>query len=293
MSATETALRVAEWAIGGSGPPPQGDLLDPETLSHPEPLLGQVLGELAAVAAARLRLSSPVLGVRGCLGAGEAVLAAALGVMHTPELLQTLLQIIPPLRYPLQWVTRHSLVGQALPFFPDADAEVATPPVAACLGVSPLTALLTHPPEGQRSELLAFSQELLQHGEGRRLLQLALAKPTPNPHIRHWRRELLERLRLTEENGRDFVIDVYEAAMVFYEQDTLEQVRTARTVLSHAGADEACLRNALAVAVWWGPLRALERSYPDALRARRYLGYGYREGIALYQLAQRLTGGAL
>ncbi len=285
-------MRVAEWAIGGSGPPPRGDLLDAETLSHPEPLLSQVLGELAAVAAARLRLSSPVLGVRGCLGAGEAVLAAALGVMHTPELLQTLLQMIPPVRYPLQWVTRHGLVAQALPFFPDYDAEVATAPFAACLGVSPLTALLTRPPEGQHSELLAFAQQLLQHGEGRRLLQLALAQPTCNPHIRHWRQELLERLRLTEENGRDFVIDVYEAAMVFYEQDALKQVREARAVLNHAGADAARLRDALAVAAWWGPLRALERSYPDALRSRRYLGYAYREGIALYQLAQRLTGGA-
>jgi hypothetical protein len=268
-------------------------LLDAETLSHPEPLLSQVLGELAAVAAARLRLSSPVLGVKGCLGAGEAVLAAALGVMHTPELLQTLLQVVSPVRYPLQWVTRHSLVVQALPFFPDFDAEAGTAPVAACLGVSPLTALLTHPPAGQRSELLAFAQELLQHGEGRRLLQLALARPTHNLHIRHWRRELLERLRMMEEFGRDFVVDVYEAAMVFYEQDTLEQVRAARAVLSHAGVDETRLRDALAVAAWWGPLRALGRSYPNTLRSRRYLGYGYREGIALYQLAQRLAGGAL
>ena len=100
-------------------------------------------------------------------------------------------------------------------------------------------------------------------------------------------------MRLASETGREFVLDVYEAMLIHYPEQALQQLRTARAVLTdaRAAAEEERLRDTLAVAGWWQPLWALQRSHPEALRARRYLGYEYREGLALVRLAQRLTGG--
>jgi hypothetical protein len=290
MSAVDTASQVIEWALlDAAGPPPCGDLLDAGALARPDEPLKAALGRLAAVTAARLRLDSPVLGKGGQLGVGEVILAAALGALHLPVLAHTLLQAVPPVSYPIQWVTRHGLVVPALPFLSsDRTAELRE----ACLRASPFTALLADPPHTQQGDLVKLALDLLEHPAGRRLLQLALAEPTPEPGIRRWRQELLERLRLAGETGREFVLDVYEAMLIHYPEQALQQLRTARVVLTDARAAEERLRDALAVAAWWQPLWALQRSHPEALRARRYLGYDYREGIALYRLAQRLTGGA-
>src|ERR1700691_1728847 len=95
MSATETAIRVVEWAMAGSGPPPRGDPLDPEGLAHPGDRLARALGQLTSITAARLRLGSPPLGDRGPVGPGGAILAAALGVAHAPELVKYLLRAAP------------------------------------------------------------------------------------------------------------------------------------------------------------------------------------------------------
>ena len=127
------------------------------------------------------------------------------------------------------------------------------------------------------------------------MLQLALAEPASVSCVRFWRHELLERLRLAGDRGREFVLDVYEAMLIHYSEQALRQVHAARAVITdaQAAADESRLREALAVAAWWESLWALQRSHPEELRARRYLGYDYREGLALYRLAQRLTGGTL
>ncbi len=292
MSATDTAIRVIDWALRQvAGPPPRGDLLNVPALIRPAEELKTALRQLAVVTTARLRLSSPPDG-EGYLGVGEAILATALGALHTPVLAQYLLQAVPAPNCTVQWITRHGLLEPALSFLTDNSlAEVRT----ACLLVSPLTALLADPPQQQHGDLVQFALELLDYPAGQRLLQLAMAEPALVRRVRLWRHELLERLRLAGDQGREFVLDVYEAMLIHYPEQALRQVHAARAVITdiQAAAEESRLREALAVAAWWESLWALQRSHPEALRARRYLGYQYREGLALYRLAQRLTGGAL
>lgn len=284
MSAVATARRVLEWALTGSGPLPQGDLREAGRLARPGAPLSRALGTVAAVTAARLRLFA---GAGGSLSMTGTVLAAALGALHTPPLARRLVGAAAPSANPWDWLVHHGLLERALPFF--------TGEAAAWLDdfitVSPLTAVLHHPVQGRQGEALTFARAWLHERTTRRCLQFALAQPSHHVAVLRWRRDLLERLRLAGETERDGVLDVYEAAMIHHQPALLEQVRAARAALSTPDAGPETWQYALAVAAWWGPLAALERSHPDALRARRYLGYGYREGIALHHLAQSLSGG--
>ena len=73
--------------------------------------------------------------------------------------------------------------------------------------------------------------------------------------------DLLGNLRLQSDDGREFVLDVYEAALIHHRTETIEQVRAAQAVLDNpaASADERRLEEALSIAKWWEPLSALDR----------------------------------
>src|SRR5205814_1348957 len=124
-------------------------------------------------------------------------------------------------------------------------------------------------------------------------LQRSLAQPSPSPEVRRWRQDLMGRLRLQDDAGRDFVLDVYEAALIHHRAEVLDQVYAARSVLENpvASADDRRLGEALSIAEWWEPLSALDRSNPSALRDRRYLDRCYRQGITLYRQTEKMTRG--
>jgi hypothetical protein len=212
--------------------------------------------------------------------------AVAVGARAAPELARLLLRAVPPAGAPAEWLARHGALAPAREYLPEALAD-------DCLLLSPLTALLARPVEGHVGEAMAVARRFLAHPAGRLALQLQLARPTPDPAVLRWRQTLLDRLRLDGDAGADFVLDVYEAALVHHLPEVLAQARAARAVLydPDAAGDDARLDAAQALADWWGPLAALERTHGAALRARPYLGYDYRAGIALYRLARRLTGG--
>jgi hypothetical protein len=286
MSSTESALRVLDWALEGEGPPPRGDPHAPEALVRPPAPLRAALGQLAAVTAARLRLGAPPLGDDRPLGAGGALMAAALALREIPGLAPLLLSVVPPADTPADWLARHGLVEPALPHLhPGEDAYWRQ--------VSPLTALLDHPTESESgwldAEALAVAVRLGARPDGRRALLMRLAEPTTSVPVRRWRGELLGRLR---HGDPDFVLDVYEAAMVYHKEETLAQVRLARRVLSRPiGTAEEALQGAVATADWWGALWDVERENLDALRARRHLGYAYREGVTLFNLVRKRPRG--
>jgi hypothetical protein len=288
MSAPETAARVLGWALAGHGPPPTGDVRDTDELAYPSPGLAAAIGELAAVTAARLRLGWPPLGDATPPGPAAAVLAAAIGARAALPLARLILEAISPAESPAEWLARHGVVAPALEFLPSALAD-------DCLTHSPLTALLTRPGTGQDGTVIGVALRILAHPAGRLALQLQMARPAYDSAVLNWRRDLLNRLRLDRSAGAgpDFVLDVYEAALVHHGPEVLSQIRAADAVLSdpEASADNTRLDAAQALAGWWGPLSALERANGAALRARRYLGYDHRKGIALYRLAQRMVGG--
>jgi hypothetical protein len=281
---------VLAWATAGDGPPPTGDLSQTEALARPEPALVEAAGHLATVTAARMRLGWPPLdgsvppGDPLPISLGVVVLAAAIGTRHVPELAALLLRIVEPAGTPVEWVARHGLVAPALGYL--------TADLADELRLrSPLTALLDRPVAHQTSQPLRVARSMLAHPRGRLALQLALARPTPDTVIRQWRRELLDRLRTDGATGVGFVLDVYEATLIHHSREALDQVAAARATLGDE-ADDRRLEDALAVARWWGPLWALERSHGDALalRRRRYFNPDYLKGVALYRVVQRLWG---
>jgi hypothetical protein len=277
MNATETALKVLEWAtFSPDSPIPQGSLEPRPQLTHPS--LSQALQQLTRVTAAKMSLSLPFLDDNSPLSLDTLLLALALGIPN-PQQSQTLLQALSPSTAPADWLARHGLVNAALPY-------LASPLSDTYLQLSPLSALLYHPAPGEVNQTLALTHKLLPHPDFYRCLVQHFAQPAPNRTIRDWRRELLERLRMP-----NLVLDVYEAMMIYYAPLTLAQIREANAVFRNpqASQEEELLQESLSVAYWWQPLGVLERENPNELRSRRYLGYDYREGIKLFNLARRLV----
>ncbi len=284
MSATETALRVIEWAMIAQGDglaPPQGDLADTEKLAAPGAKYISALKKLTVVTAARLRWSMPPLGDTRPLGRENLVLAAALGTPN-PQLVRTLLMAVPEPSCYGDWVVRYGLLAPALSFLTE---EIAND----CRDRSPLTAILNRPTAGQETSTVSLASQLIKNPTSKLSLTLHLAQPVTDIKVRDWRTELLERLRLSEPS---FVIDVYEAVMIYHQQEAIKQVNEAYSIFSdtQAAKDEKRLQNALSIANWWKPLWAIERAEINKLRARRYLSYAYREGIKLFKLSQKMTG---
>lgn len=283
MSATNTALRVIEWAMMSEGKGetiPQGNLADTEKLASPSANLIQALEQLTVITAARLRWSMPPLGDNRPIGRENLILAAALGTTN-PQLVRTMLNVLPPPSCYGDWVVRYGLITPALPLLKQEIAD-------DCRERSPLTAILHRPTAGQETSTVNFVVQLLKNTNTKLSLTLHLAQPTTDIQVRNWRTELLERLRLSEQS---FVLDVYEAAMIYHQQEAINQVNIAYNVLidPQAASDEGRLRDALSVANWWQPLWAIERAEIDQLRARRYLSYAYREGIKLFNLSQKMS----
>ena len=283
MSATDTALRVIEWAMRSQEKAetiPQGDLSDTEKLVAPGARLIAALKKLTVVTAARLRWSMPPLGDNRPMSRENLIMAAALGTTN-PQLVRTLLEAVPAPSCYGDWVVRYGLVTPALPFLKQEIAD-------DCRELSPLTAILNRPTAGQETSTVSLALQLLKNPTSKLSLTLHLAQPTRDIEVRDWRTELLERLRLSEQS---FVLDVYEAAMIYHQQEAINQVKDAYGVLINpqAASDERRLRDALSVANWWKPLWAIERSQLNELRARRYLSYAYREGIKLFNLSKKMS----
>ncbi len=292
MSAIDTCQRVLSWAIEAPATsPPMGSVFGVEQLLQPPEALTRSLGHLAAVTGARLRLPSAPGGAQRPARADDLLITLATGVAHYPQLAQALLQAVPPAMRPRQWVLRHGLVGLALPHL---DGDLAHD----CRSQSPLTQLLDFPGTVDAAAM-AVAQCFFARQNGsvrpawpteRASLIAHLAEPSCNPQVRRWRALLLDRLRF---EYADVVVSVFETMMARHHDAFLEQVRQAHSVFSDALAmsDKDRLTDASATAELWGPLAPFEREHLDALRARRHLGYDYREGLALHHLANRLQEG--
>lgn len=248
---------------------------------------------LAAVTAARLRLSTPPLGDPSPLDGGAILLAAALGVASEPysresNIFGRLLDALPSAHGAWELVARHGLATPALTDLPVRAADDIR-------RASPLTAVLERPePGGRRSQARALAARLRAAPDGGRMLRAAFAAPSADVAVLAWRADLLDRWRLdvaASGDGRSFVLDVYETALLHHREEHLDAVRRAAAILADSTASDDALDLARAVAAWWEPLAALARAEIDLLRARRHLGYAYREGIGLARRAQRLRVG--
>jgi hypothetical protein len=326
MSAIDTALRVIHWAMtdGGKQPPPVGDAHSLEQLSNPPNNLKHELARLTAVTAGRMRLGNPPLGDSTPLSLGTIIIATAIGLRPFPELAGIILEAVPEPGSPIDWIARHGVVQPVLRFFttpPPVNHDEKnnqkllrggagspgllggggflekSPPVHLISDdfrvLSPLTALLDYPAKGHENMALEAARRLLADRSGRLFLVLHLAQPTDNRRVRDWRQELLMRFNSGSATEQDFVLEVFEAMMIHYQEDAMQQVKAARAIFNdpRAGADEEKLKDAISAANWWQPLWIIKRDNIDILRARHYLDTAYIEGTRLFELSQKLKGG--
>ncbi len=246
----------------------------------PQSSFAVMLREASRLEAARLRLDDPPLGDPTPPGAEVFLLACALGAAtEAPALSAHLFARLGRSRGAWEHLLRHALVK------PYLSTELPEDLADAAREASPWTALFERPAPHRERAAWAASAVLRSRPDGRRLLCATLAEPAEDAVLRA-RTGLLDRLRLEE---IPFVLDVYETAFLHHGERHLQDAAQAARILGDASqADDAALGDALARADWWGPLWALDRSYGELLRERRYLGYEAREGMRLHALARRL-----
>jgi hypothetical protein len=278
MSATDTALRVLDWATVDPGTAaPEGDLSGAHELAQAQPALRRAVARLAAVTTARLRIGAPPLGDASQPGLGAALLAAALGGRASGEPARRLALAAPPPRAGYDVISYFGVTAPAGRSGVPLPASVAV----ALVGRSPLTGLLDAPADAGAEfgceDLLA---RLLEHPDGRRLAVRRLAEPPTSDHQLAWRGDLLTRFRLP---NPDFVLDVYETALEHFGAWYRDRTRACRADL--VGPHR--LAAAQPLATWWRALAELERARRSLLRTRPRLA-GYLDGVRLHWRYQYL-----
>jgi hypothetical protein len=285
MSAADTAVRVLNWAAGNSPePPPRGDLADPRGLAEPFAELAGALGLIAAVTAARLRCgTSPPFGLPGPVGAGPALLAAAIGARAHPAALDSLLHAVPRPRSGWDHLARYGLVGAVQRSAAQLSEAESGLPVRLARH-APLTGVFDAPGSVEKMICTQLANAILDTPEGRGAATGLLAEPCPSDDAAAWRGGLLE---LARPDNRDFVLDVYETALSVHRRE-----HAARRLLAEqswrTGGPGPTVR---ATARWW---TALARRQRPLVRARRGLrGEDYLPGVRLHWAVARATGGGL
>ncbi|MFB7613654.1 hypothetical protein [Kitasatospora sp. NPDC056181] len=230
---------------------------------------------LAAVTAARLGLQQPPLGEWQPPGAEVLLLAAALTRPDPAPQAALLIDGVRSSADGTELLARHGLVSWAL--CPAAGLRLDPTLADLLLDRSPLTGVLTHPRPHRADECGELLDDLLLRPDTRRMVVRTLAEPAPDSaRTVGWRAEVLEGYRLTAE-GRHFVLDVYETALLQHGPQTLQLVRRADDLL-RAGDDPW----ARAVCAWWGPLAWIHRNRVMELQERPLL-VDHRPGIELFR----------
>ncbi|WP_037677795.1 hypothetical protein [Streptomyces griseus] len=267
------------------------DAAGPRPGDDGDPVAG--VERLAAVTAARLRLSAPPLGDGGPAGLGALLLATAVALRHVPEVAGMALDVSAP-DSAADLLARHGLVRRV--------RSCGDPALAPddrlgdeLLRHSPLTGLLSAPATTPGAEAAAEQvlDRLLGHPEGRTTVTTALAPPPTGPRTARWRARLLERRRYTAEERR-WVLDVYETALLHHGPELRRRTAHATVVLAGVGPvppgpDERdtgagrVVDEAEALAEWWRPLAVLTHRHGTELRARPLLE-GYDDALELCRI---------
>jgi len=287
-AAAELALEVLAWASGGLATRPQGRTDEAEiglrALLSPPPALSEAASALASIHAARLGFSAPPLGDARPLGHGALVLAVAVGYAFAPPVALALLEVCPAAEGAWDLVLRDAIASRALACPLDGAL------IDALRVASPLSSALDRPAPGLEDASLETIDRLARQADGRRVVVHAFAEPRASSEARRFRAFVMERLRLMGDFGRELVLDVYEAALVFHHERVMSEVADACAGLARASAGNAS-EEALAVAAYFGPLARLRRASPEALRQRRYLELqALLEATRLHHLGYRLLG---
>jgi len=251
---------------------PEGDLTEAMRLADPAGELLLWVGRLAAVTAARLRLAPPVLGDSRPPGVGAAILAASIGAYRYGERAALLLRAVPSPVRAADLLANHGLVARAAQLLPGIRDRL--------LDLSPLTGVLDRPSPRTGPACEALLDRLLADHHARAMIVRFFAAPPQTPEQAEWRGQCLAYIR---HGDPDFVLDVYEAALIYYGTEHEIQARAAWYHVLGSGAHEPAVPTAL----WWRALAELEAAVPRRIRERPQLA-GRRVGTNLYRRAQAM-----
>ncbi len=272
MTAEDTALRIARWAATDMNDAmPEGDLAEAVRLADPGHELLLCVGRLAAVTAARLRLVPPLLGDRRPPSLSAAVLAAAIGAHGHGERAALLLRAVPSPVHAADLLAHHGLVAPAVRLLRQLGDQL--------LDLSPLTGVLDRPGPRTAARCEDLLDRLRADRAARDILVLRFAAPPDTPEQALWRGECLAYIR---HEDPDFVVDVYETALIHYGRE--HEIR-ARAAWQHVLGGPH--QSAVPTAFWWRALAELEAAEPRRFKARPRLT-GRRIGTNLFRRVQEL-----
>ena len=254
MTAENTVRRVLCWAVTDvAAAMPEGDLTDAARLAGPGGEVLRLIGRLAAVTAARLRLGAPLFGDRRPPGTGAAVLAAAIGAFRHGQHARSLLRVIRPPARAADLLAFHGLAEPAARRLPQLGDLLRD--------VSPLTGVLDRPGPRTAAGCENLLDRLRADPAATPATVVRFAAPPDTPEQFRWRGECLAYIR---HEDPEFVLDVYETAFRHYRLEHEIRAREAwRQVLGPLSAEPAS-----PVASWWRALAELEAAVPNRVTER-------------------------
>ncbi|HEV2259545.1 MAG TPA: hypothetical protein VGS06_41055 [Streptosporangiaceae bacterium] len=278
MSAADTASQVLAWATGeqmSGDPMPVGSLTGLAELADPPADIRETIGRVAAIAAARLRLTAPPLGDSRPPRPGVAILAAAVGARTEPVTAMRALEVLvdEDAEPAYELAARHAVAGRAL-----RSGQLEETTADLVREVSPLTALLDHPTaSGEAAAEDLLEARLLADPDGYRLAVRTFAAPAAGAAQADWRARLLSRLR--HGSRLPFVLDVYETGMTVFGAAHWRRLARAGELLG----DREDLDAIRPLVQWWQPLSEIERRRPQEIKRRKLISNDYVRGVRAYR----------
>jgi hypothetical protein len=278
MSAVDTALQVLAWATGehlSGDKMPAGALAGLAELADPPADIREAIRRVAAIAAARLRLTAPPLGDSRSPGPGVAILAAAVGASTEPGSAVRVLEVLADedAEPAYELTARHAVAVCAL-----RSGQLDETTADLVREVSLLTAVLDHPTaSGEVAAEELLESRLLADPDGYRLAIRTFAAPAASAAQVDWRARLMARFR--HGPRLPFVLDVYETGMTAYGAAHRRRLARARELLSY-GENLEAIRP---LVQWWQPLAEIERRRPAEIRQRSLIGNDYVAGVRAYR----------
>lgn len=179
----------------------------------------------------------------------------------------------------VEWLARHAVAEPALPHLPPSLAD-------ACRHISPLTSFFDRPVTKDWSSVAEFSQRLLSRADFHLAAQLRFADPRVSREVRDWRSYFLEILAAKDHVWREFVLDVFETGMAYYQPDMLVREKGfLRRFESKVDFSSDEWADIFSLAWRWGVFEKIESIDPDSIRARPYLVHECQIGIRLFRRA--------
>jgi hypothetical protein len=278
MSAADTASQVLAWTTGeqvSGDPMPAGTLEGLAELADPPADIREAIGRVAAIAAARLRLTAPPLGDSRPPGPWVAILAAAVGARTEPVTAMRALEVLAgeDAEPAYELAARHAVAGRAL-----RSGQLDETIADLVREVSPLTAVLDHPTaSGEVAAEDLLESRLLTDPDGYRLAVRTFAAPAASAAQADWRTGLLARFR--HGPRLSFVLDVYETGMTVFGTAHRRRLARARELLGYR-EDLDAIRP---LVQWWQPLAEIERRRPQEIKRRKQISNDYVDGVRAYR----------